>query len=115
MMLKKNIHYLIILPAVMVVVANCKKWDDYKKYTANGENTYPEATSNVSTYPGNGRIMLAWKHGIDTRVKTYIISWNNQADSLVFDASAFKPGDTVKKIITGLPETNYTFTLYSRD
>src|SRR5215204_1803323 len=107
MMFKKNIHYLIMLPAVMVVLANCKKWDDYKKYTAESEKTYPEAISNVSTYPGNGRIMLAWKQGIDTRVKTYIISWNNNTDSIVVDASAYKPGDTVKKIITNLPETNY--------
>ena len=114
-MFKKNIHYLIILPAVMVVLANCKKWDDYKKYTADGEKTYPQTPSNVSTYPGNGRIMLAWKQGIDTRVKKYIISWNNRADSMVVDASAYKPGDTVKKIITNLPETNYSFTIYSVD
>jgi len=105
--------YLLIAFAITLVC--CKKWDDYKKYTDTGEKIYPYAAAGVKSYPGNQRVLLSWVHGIDTRIKTYTIYWNNGADSLIVNATTLKAGDTVKQYITNLAEANYSFIIYSKD
>jgi hypothetical protein len=108
-------NYIVLLLASTIVLTCCKKWDDYKKYISAGEKVYPYAATGIKSYPGNQRVLLTWLHGIDTRVKTYVITWNNGSDSLVVNAGTYKAGDTVKQFITNLPEANYSFTIYSKD
>ena len=115
-MLRKLNYYTAGILLIAVLFLSCqKKWDDYKKYTADGEKVYPGAATGVKAFPGKGRVLLTWIHGIDTRVKKYKITWANGADSLLFDVAAFKPGDTVKCYVDKLPESTYTFAIYSLD
>src|SRR4051812_48319479 len=104
-MFKKIHQYIAGIFFIALLFTSCKKWDDYKKYTSSGEKVYPGGASNVSALPGNGRVLLTWVQGIDTKVKKYAIFWANGVDSAVFDASKLQPGDTVKYYIDKLEET----------
>jgi hypothetical protein len=98
-----------------LIFGSCKKWDDYKKYIAAGEIVYPGAASGVTVLPGNGRVLLTWVQGIDTKVKKYVVTWANGADSTVFTAASIKSGDTVKYYIDHLEESTYSFIIYTID
>jgi len=113
-MLKINNSFIGLLLCALLIVS-CKKWDDYKKYTSEGEKVYPAAPSGVNAYPGNGRVLLTWVGGVDYNITKYKVTWNNGFDSTVFDASSFKPGDTLKYYIDKLPESGYSFSIYSFD
>lgn len=94
---------------------SCKKWDDYKKYQRGGEIVYPGTITNAQTYPGAGRVVLAWAPSIDPSVSQYVIRWSNGADSLVVNADSHSPGDTVRVTIDHLNELTYFFFVYSID
>src|SRR5437773_1134103 len=112
----KNINaYLAGILVATLIFGSCKKWDDYKKYTATGEIVYPGAASGVTILPGNGRVLLTWIQGIDTRIKKYVVTWANGADSTVFDVSSPKTGDTVKYYIDHLSESTYSFIIFTID
>ncbi|MEO6231166.1 MAG: DUF4998 domain-containing protein [Ferruginibacter sp.] len=114
-MLRKFYNYITVILLIAVIFISCKKWDAYKKYTAEGEKVYPGAASGVKALPGKERVLLTWIHGIDSRVTKYKVTWANGTDSILFDAASFKPGDTVKCYVDKLPESTYTFAIYSMD
>ncbi|SHF43999.1 DUF4998 domain-containing protein [Pedobacter caeni] len=116
-MFRKTINNLspIFLLFCGILLSSCQKSDDYKKYLADGEKVYPDKATQVKTFPGKGRILFHWPRGIDARVRTYRILWNNKSDSASFDATGFKLGDTIKHLLTGLPESSYSFIIYSID
>lgn len=105
----------LLVMALVLMHSSCTKWDDYKKYTKDGEIVYPSKASGVEAHPGNGRVLLAWEKQIDESVNKYIVFWNNGNDSSEVDASSFKVGDTIKHYIDNLGEYTYTFTIYSYD
>jgi len=113
-MFKKNISYIGLILG-MTFFVSCQKSDDYKKYLADGEKVYPDGATKLKVFPGNERILLTWARGIDTRIKKYKIVWNNKTDSAEFDATPFKPGDTVKHLLVNMAEANYTFSIFSID
>src|SRR5690349_12534789 len=113
-MFKKNISYIGLILG-MAIFVSCQKSDDYKKYLVGGEKVYPDGVMKLEVFPGNGRILLKWPRGIDTRIKKYKIVWNNNADSVEFDAATFNAGDTVKHLLENMPEANYSFSIYSLD
>lgn len=100
---------------LMVVLASCKKWNDYHRYTDEGEKIYPGLPNLPQAAPGANRVMLWWLHSVDTRVALYRITWNNGLDSAIVDAKAFTGGDTVQQYINNLNESSYSFSLNSRD
>lgn len=113
-MFKKKISHIGLILGIVFSVS-CQKPDDYKKYLADGEKIYPQKATKLDVLPGNGRIMFTWARGVDTRIRKYKIVWNNKADSIEFDASAFKPGDTVKHLLVNMPEASYNFSIFSMD
>jgi len=80
----EKIKYL-IYPFLIVAglcVISCTKENDYKKFTKDGEISYPGKPSNVIAQAGNKRVRLRVVLGSDpaiTKIKTF---WNNGADSL---------------------------------
>ena len=114
-MFKKNHYTIISLLLGSILLVCCQKPDDYKKYTDAGEKIYPGAVVGAQSFPGNGRVLLAWTHGIDSRVKKYKITWNNGAGSKEVDAKSLNTGDTLKLYIDQLAESSYNFIIYSLD
>lgn len=90
-----------------------KKATDYRDLLNGEEITYPGAVANAVAYPGNGRLMLAWKPSPDPSVTRYVVYWNNFTDSVTINATSHNPEDTVKTIISNLSEYSYTFYLNS--
>jgi hypothetical protein len=97
----EKIKYL-IYPFLIVAglcVISCTKEDDYKKFTKDGEITYPGKPSNVIAQAGNKRVLLRVVLSSDpaiTKIKTY---WNSRADSLETPVVRSN-GDTVNVFIT---------------
>jgi len=114
-MLNKYIYTAIGLILVLCMFHSCKKWDDYKKYIEDGEKIYPSKPANISTFPGNERILFTWKKELDETVSKFKIFWNNGNDSSEVDASQYQIGDSVKHYIEKLKESSYTFSFFSYD
>ncbi|SDD72698.1 DUF4998 domain-containing protein [Niabella drilacis] len=111
----KKITYLIcpFLFAAGLCISSCTKEDDYKKFTKDGEISYPGKASNIIAQTGNKRVRLRVVLGPDpsiTKIKTY---WNSRADSLE-TAVVRNDGDTVNVIIDkNLNEGSNNFEVYT--
>lgn len=115
-MMKMN-NYLACLFIVVagLCMASCTKEDDFKKFIADGEITYPARVDSVIVRPGNKRAQLRLALGSDpsiTRIKAY---WNNRADSMEIPVT--RTGgyakDTVDMLISNLNEGVYNFDVYT--
>lgn len=105
-----------LLLLLAMVIISCTKDDiAFKEYLKDGEIVYPGRVANIITKPGNLRTGLWWNTSPDPSVTKYVVYWNNNADSVVVNASTHNPLDTMKVIIPNLKEYTYTFTIYSYD
>jgi hypothetical protein len=109
----KNIGLLALLIAVMI---GCTKDDlAFKDYLKDGEIVYPGRVANIISKPGNLRTALWWNPSPDPSISKYVVYWNNNADSVVVQATSHKPTDTIKVTIPNLKEYTYNFTIFSYD
>jgi hypothetical protein len=83
---KINLKFLFAILLVTATFLSCSKWDDYKKYTANGENIYTGKLDSVKAYSGKNRVRITGLLNADPKITTFKIFWNNNKDSVVFDA-----------------------------
>lgn len=97
------------------VVASCRKMDDFKKYAEGGEIIYPATFDSLKVIAGNGRAMITGLLTGDPNVTKYRIFWNSGSDSLESTIARKGRTDTLKQIITKLPEGPMTFTLRTYD
>ena len=97
------------------VVASCKKMDDFKKFAAGGEIIYPATFDSLKVIAGNGRVMITGLLTGDPNVTKYRIFWNSGSDSMENTIVRKNGIDTLKQIITKLPEGPMTFTLRTYD
>jgi len=79
----KYAHIIIIL-TISTVVFSCSKWDDFLKYTEDGEIIYPGRMDSIKIYPGNERVRLEGLLTADPKVEKIVIRWNDDKDSAVF-------------------------------
>lgn len=101
--------------AAGLCIASCTKEDDFKKFIADGEITYPARVDSVIVRPGNKRVQLRLALGSDpsiTKIKAY---WNNRADST--EVSVARTGgyakDTIDVLISNLNEGVYNFDVFT--
>lgn len=100
-----------------LLFSGCSKYDDYKKYTENGEIIYLTKVDSVKVFSGNKRIMFSWVTS-DPRIVKYKIYWNLDADSLevkVGSPTNNSAPDTMKVNINNLEEDKYEFNIVSFD
>lgn len=116
-MKKEFIKLIVMICGFVLVLAACKKADDYKKYLVDGEIIYPAKADSIVVSSGDGRIMLSWVKS-DPKVTNYIVYWNLGGDSLSVGEDNVMPllqGDTVRVTIDGLEEANYEFEVIAED
>lgn len=106
---------LIIFCLICLAAASCKKWDEYRTLVPEGEARYPGIDSAIFKLAGHNRLQLYWRPSPDPAVTGFIIYWNDGGDSLILPSKSTNPEDTIRTIITGLPEGAYNFTVYSYD
>ena len=113
--MKNYSNYIRALLVCFLFFWGCKKATDYRSFLGGTEITYPGKVSNATVRPGNGRLMLVWNPSPDPSITKYVVYWNNNADSLILNASSHKTSDTVSCIINNLSEYIYSFFIYSYD
>jgi hypothetical protein len=83
----KNSPFLSIAMLLLcsVVLVSCSKWDDFKKYTAEGEVLYTGKLDSVKVYSGKERVRVTGLFRPDPNITKCKVFWNSRADSIVFD------------------------------
>jgi hypothetical protein len=103
----------VVLLFIAVTVFSCSKWDDFKKYTANGEILYPGKMDSVKAFSGKNRVRITGMLNADPKISAVKIFWNKNADSLVYDIKR-ATGNMFEQTFP-MPESVTTFTVYTYD
>lgn len=110
---RKSMRFL-SAPLLATILLACSKWDDYKKYTTNGEIIYAGKLDSVKAYSGKNRVRITGKFNADPKISKVKIFWNNNRDSLVYDAKQGANGNVFDQTFS-MPESITTFTIYTYD
>lgn len=110
----KKINVVLILFIVAVTTMCCSKWDDYKKYTADGETIYTGKMDSVKIYPGRLRVKVSGLLPADPNIARCKITWNLRNDSIEYSISKSAGVDSFNKIIN-VPEGVTSFTIQTFD
>ena len=105
--------FLLAILFVTATLLSCSKWDDYKEYTKNGEISYSGKIDSVKAYSGYKRVRMAGQLTADPKVTTIRIFWNNNQDSVSFNAASTVVNgkfDQTFPVAEGL--TNFTIYTY---
>src|SRR6266699_1325579 len=97
-----------ILVIASLLAACTKLADSYKDFTGNGEIYYPGKADSLKIYPGRNRIMLTWLLVSDPKITKTTLYWHNKADSVVIPIQRSAGVDTIKKMLSPMPEGTYT-------
>ncbi|MCU7550221.1 DUF4998 domain-containing protein [Chitinophagaceae bacterium LB-8] len=82
---KINMRRLPVVFLVTLTLLSCSKWDDFKKYTADGEILYTGRLDSISVFSGMNRIRITGKLNADPKIVALKIFWNNKADSVAYE------------------------------
>ncbi|GAB3010818.1 DUF4998 domain-containing protein [Niabella terrae] len=88
----KSMQSLITIVLVSMLAYSCSKWDDFKKYVSDGEILYTGKMDSVKVYSGKERVMLTGLLKSDPKLDKIVVSWDNGADSVIFDYVKQNPG-----------------------
>ena len=114
--MKTNFIPSILLLLAITCILSCSKMDaTYKDLVKPNGINYIGRADSVKTYSGRNRIKITWIKGTDPKINQACIYWNNKADSILVPIGEYKTNDTVAVIIDGLPESSYTFYIYTLD
>ena len=81
----KNVQSIMILLLATSLLYSCTKWDDFKKYVKDGELLYTGKMDSVKIYSGKERVKLYGLLKSDPKLSRIAISWDNGADSVIYD------------------------------
>ena len=110
-----SIRIVLLMAVHAGMVVSCKKMDDYKKYAEGGEIVYPATFDSLKVIPGINRVLITGFLAGIPNVTKFRVYWNDGLDSL--ETSIIRKGrvDTIKQIISNLPEGPKTFTIRTYD
>jgi hypothetical protein len=113
-----NINLRLFVACLMVTTTllSCSKWDDYKKYTNNGEIIYTGKLDSAKIFSGKDRIRLTGQFNADPKIVALKVFWNNKTDSAVFDVKGHVSGaafDDTVNVTEGI--RTYTIVTYDAD
>ncbi len=109
------LHRLCALAMSMILLISCDKdWDDFKKYTEEGEIIYPGKFESAEVLPGKERIRLVGELTADPKVTKVTVYWNNDQDFKEFDIDPVATDFTFDQIIE-VEEGTKSFTMYTHD
>ncbi|MCL3779557.1 hypothetical protein EMN47_04050 [Prolixibacteraceae bacterium JC049] len=112
--MKKNIYIILILIAGIAI--SCKDMNDLSdKYLDLGETVYLQRVDSLEVLPGKNRVRFNYLLISDPKIEQTVITYNNGADSVVFDISKTHEIDTLTFDINNLPEKDYVFNIYNRN
>ena len=106
----------LFLAALLITLSllSCSKWNDYIKYTADGEIVYSGKLDSVKAYSGKNRVRITGRLNADPKIKAVKIFWNGNADSLVYEIKRSVSGNVFDQTFP-FPESITTFAIYTYD
>ena len=112
----KKQTYIYVVSLLLLLGAACSKMDDYReKFTDGRERLYTGKADSVKVFPGKNRVLLQWLYVADPKVKKAKVFWNNRRDSSSVDIKRTSGVDTIRLMISNLPEGSYNFEIVSYD
>ncbi len=93
------------------MLSSCTKWDEFKKYTEEGEIVYSGKLDSVKIFSGNERIKIRALLSADPKIVKARIFWNNMTDSVEVPIDVSK--GRIFEYILPMPEGLKSFTLYT--
>jgi hypothetical protein len=113
----KNHKYFLLWIAIIicsVTILSCSQWDDYKKYTKDGEIVYTGKFDTAIIYPGKERVRLYGLLVADPKIVKCKIYWNNKADSIEYDIPLERDNNIFDQTFA-VNEGVKSFTIYTFD
>ena len=110
----QKINIPLILVVLALTVVSCSKWNDYKKYTANGETIYTGKMDSVKIYSGRLRVKVIGLLTADPKITTCKITWDQGRDSAVYSIGKVTGIDTFNNIVN-VPEGVNSFKIQTFD
>lgn len=110
----KKIDIALTLFVLTLSIVSCTKWDDYTKYTAEGETIYTGKMDSVKIYSGKQRVKMTGLLPADPNITRCKITWNNGRDSTEYNISKGIGIDSFNKIIN-VPEGINSFKIQTFD
>jgi hypothetical protein len=111
---KTSTRFVFAILLTTTTLLSCSKWDDYKKYTANGEIIYAGKLDSVKALSGKNRVRITGKFNADPKISKVKIFWNNNRDSMMYDIKPGTNGNVFDQTFA-MPESITTFTIYTYD
>jgi len=109
-----NIKKLYIPIVLILLVYSCRKMDEYKEFTKDGEISYTGKMDSVVVFSGDERVFVKGLLRADPKITNCRIYWNNGHDSVDIPIEKSGRTDTIKKFIP-LSENLYNFIIYTYD
>lgn len=108
--------YIPVVLLLFLAAIGCNKMDStYTEFLKDGEVVYVNKADSLKAYVGRERIQLQWLLISDPKVKKYKVFWNNRADSVEGTLLKTEKVDTVRVMISNLPEGSYNFEVIQYD
>lgn len=89
--------------------------DTYREFIDDGETIYVGKADSIEVRAGKERLEISWLLLSDPKVSSYKLLWNNGNDSIVNSVVKTENVDTVRVMLTGMPEYVYNFDIYLLD
>jgi hypothetical protein len=113
-MKKQKFGIVLLLLSLALTFVSCSKWDDYKKYTSNGETSYTGRLDSAKIFSGRLRVKLRGILPADPAIATCKVTWNSGMDSMIFTV-AKGPGSEVFERIIPVDEGIKNFVIQTFD
>ncbi len=108
--------YFLLTVLVLALFNSCKKMDDiYREFYEKGETVYVGKADSIKVKGGRERVELSWLLLSDPKVTGYKVYWNNRKDSVQNSVIKTAGIDTVKLLLSNMPEDIYLFEIYMFD
>jgi len=110
----KKINWIIAFGMATFTMLSCSKWDDYKKYTTDGETSYTGKLDSAQVYSGRLRVKVLGLLPADPKITKVKVSWNDNKDSAVYAVTKGPGIDSFNRIIN-VPEGTTNFKIQTFD
>jgi hypothetical protein len=110
-----NVKACLVMLLAAGFILSCSKMDAYKEFIKDGPIIYTGRVDSVNIYPGNNRILLTMLLLSDPKITKVKVFWNDKHDSAVQNIVRSVGVDTVRFMLTNMPEGTQNFNLYTYD
>jgi hypothetical protein len=106
--------WMAILLCTFMILSCSQPWDDFKKYTKDGEIIYIGKIESPTFYPGKERVRLLGLLTPDPKIAKCKIFWHDNRDSVTFDIDRSSSGNIIDKSFS-VSEGVTSFMIYTYD